>query len=253
MVWLDRLLGLEADSPDSSMGRYMAVLEADGCRYGLVVDDLMSPEEIVVKPLSPVLREIGLFSGATVLGNGTLALILDVGATAARAGVKPVEEESAGSDESQTAVQEESGESFLIFEDRAREQTALPLDMVERIESVPLERIEYAGGRPLLQYRGELLSLKDEGDVLPELEAARQQGEEAQATVLICSGTGFEGERRTVGIVVRRVLDVSTGKVLEREAASDGTEMELVLVKEKLTLVRRELGARTVTAWQEVA
>ncbi len=55
------------------------------------------------------------------------------------------------------------GESFLIFEDRVRERTALPLDMVERIESVPLERIEYAGGRPLLQYRGELLPLKDAG------------------------------------------------------------------------------------------
>ena len=253
MVWLDRLLGLEADSPDSSMGRYMAVLEADGCRYGLVVDDLMSPEEIVVKPLSPVLREIGLFSGATVLGNGTLALILDVGATAARAGVKPIEEESAGEDENVAAVQEASGESFLIFEDRARERTALPLDMVERIESVPLEQIEYAGGRPLLQYRGELLTLKDEGDVLPELEAARQQGEEAQATVLICGDSGFGGERRATAIVVRRVLDVSTGKVLERETASDGTEMELVLVKEKLTLVRRTLGARTVNAWQEVA
>jgi two-component system chemotaxis sensor kinase CheA len=253
MIWLDQLLGLEANSPDNSLGRYMAVLEADGCRYGLVVDDLMSPEEIVVKPLSPVLREIGLFSGATVLGNGTLALILDVGATAARADVKPIEEESAGLDNSEAAVQEASGESFLIFEDRARERMALPLDMVKRIESVPLERIEYAGGRPLLQYRGELLSLKDEGNVLPELETAQQQGEETQATVLICGDTGFGGERRTAGIIVRRVLDVSTGKVLERETASDGTVMELVLVKEKLTLVRRELGAKTATDWQEVA
>ena len=252
MIWLDRLLGLEANSPDSSLGNYMAVLEADGCRYGLVVDDLMSPEEIVVKPLSPVLREIGLFSGATVLGNGRLALILDVGATAARAGVKPIEEESAA-DSSQAAVQEASGESFLIFEDRARERTALPLDMVELIESVPLERIEYAGGRPLLQYRGELLALKDEGNVLPELDRARHQGEEVAATVLICGDSGFGGERRAAGIVVRRVLDVSTGKVLERETASDGTEMELVLVKDKLTLVRRELGAKAASDWQEVA
>lgn len=122
----------------------MAVLEADGCRYGLVVDDLMSPEEIVVKPLSPVLREIGLFSGATVLGNGTLALILDIGATAARAGVKPIEDEGVEFGAGEAAIQEAAGESFLIFEDRARERTALPLNMVQRIESVPLERIEYA-------------------------------------------------------------------------------------------------------------
>ena len=51
---------------------------SDGCRYGLAVDELMAPEEIVVKPLAPVLRQIGLFSGATVLGSGSLAMILDV-------------------------------------------------------------------------------------------------------------------------------------------------------------------------------
>jgi two-component system chemotaxis sensor kinase CheA len=252
MVWLDRLLGLEAESPDASRGHYMAVLEADGCRYGLVVDDLMSPEEIVVKPLSPVLREIGLFSGATVLGNGTLALILDIGATAARAGVKPIEDDSVEFGAGEAAVQEAAGESFLIFEDRVRERTALPLNMVERIESVPLERIEYAGGRPLLQYRGALLALKDHGNVLPDLEAARQRGEEVLATVLIC-GNDSSGEEQRIGMVVRQVLDVSAGTPLERDALSEETGMELALVKEKLTLVRREFGATTSNAWQEVA
>ena len=252
MIWLDRLLGLEADRPEESRGHYMAVLEADGCRYGLVVDDLMSPEEIVVKPLSPVLREIGLFSGATVLGNGTLALILDVGATAARAGVKPIEDQGVEFGAGKAAIQETVGESFLIFEDRVRERTAFPLNMVERIESVPLERIEYAGGQPMLQYRGDLLALKDEGNVLPELEAARQQKEEVPATVLICGDAGSGAERR-VGIVVRQVLDVSTGTPLERDALSKETGMELALVKDKLTLVRRGFGAKTAGAWQEVA
>jgi two-component system chemotaxis sensor kinase CheA len=252
MIWLDRLLGLEADRPEESRGHYMAVLEADGCRYGLVVDDLMSPEEIVVKPLSPVLREIGLFSGATVLGNGTLALILDVGATAARAGVKPIEDQGVEFGAGKAAVRETVGESFLIFEDRVRERTALPLNMVERIESVPLERIEYAGGQPMLQYRGDLLALKDEGNVLPELEAARQQKEEVPATVLICGDAGSGAERR-VGIVVRQVLDVSTGTPLEPDALSKETGMELALVKDKLTLVRRGFGEKATGTWQEVA
>jgi two-component system chemotaxis sensor kinase CheA len=252
MVWLDRLLGLAPENPESSQGHYLAVLEADGCRYGLVVDDLMSPEEIVVKPLSPVLREIGMFSGATVLGNGTLALILDVGATAARAGVKPIEEEMVGMGSGEAAVQEAAGESFLIFEDRARERTALPLDMVERIESVSLERIEYAGGRPMLQYRGELLPLKDQGDVLPELEPLRQRGEDVMATVLICGNASMGGEQR-VGMVVRQVLDVSTGTLLEGDTASDGAGMELALVKEKLTLVQRRFQTKAATTWQEVA
>jgi two-component system, chemotaxis family, sensor kinase CheA len=253
MVWLDRLLSLDVDRPEASQGHYLAVLEADGCRYGLVVDDLMSPEEIVVKPLSPVLREIGMFSGATVLGNGTLALILDVGATAARAGVKPIEEEeSAGIGAEDAAMQESFGASFLIFEDSVRERTALPLDTVERIESVALERIEYAGGRPLLQYRGELLPLKDHGGVLPDLVAARQRGEEVLATVLICGDRRVGGEQR-VGMIVRQVLDVSAGTLLERDATSEAAGMELALVKDKLTLVRREFGARVASAWQEVA
>ncbi len=138
MVRLDRMLGLEESLAETAKDLSMAVLEAEGCRYGLVVDELMSPEEIVVKPLSAVLRENGLFSGATVLGNGTLALILDVAAIAARAGVKPVEDESSEPDRDAPAVQ--VGEPFLIFEERTRERTALPLDVVERIESVAAEQ-----------------------------------------------------------------------------------------------------------------
>jgi two-component system, chemotaxis family, sensor kinase CheA len=254
MVWLDRLLGLEAECLDLSRGHYMAVLEADGCRYGLVVDDLMSPEEIVVKPLSPVLREIGLFSGATVLGNGTLALIVDVGATAALAGVKPVEEDSTGIGAGEAAIREEDGESFLIFEGRAREQAALPLDMVERIETVPLDRIEYAGGRPLLQYRGELLPLQDQCDVLSDLKEGRQRDVETMATVLVCDGARFGVEQR-MGVVVRRVLDVSAGTVLVRGDTLDafGTQVGLVLVKEKLTVVQRVFGEKAGISWQEVA
>jgi two-component system, chemotaxis family, sensor kinase CheA len=248
MVWLDRLLGLDSVSPEGAHGHYLAVLEADSCRYGLVVDELMSPEEIVVKPLSPVLREIGLFSGATVLGNGTLALILDVGSTAARAGVKPIEEVRG---EAETA-HEEAGESFLIFEDRLRERTAMPLDMVERIESVPLERIEYAGGRPMLQYRGEPLPLKDLGNVLPEMDAEREEGRDALVTVLICGGASLSGGQR-VGMVVRQVLDVSFGTLLESDEAGLGTGIELALVKEKLTLVRREFDVKVDGTWQEVA
>ena len=249
IVWLERLLELEKRNAAESHGFYLAVLEAEGCRYGLVVDDLLAPEEIVVKPLSAVLREIGLFSGATVLGNGTLALILDIGATAARAGVKPVEEER-DAVEMEEKIEQEAEVSLLVFEDRARERTALPLDVVERIESVPLTQIEYAGGRPLLQYRGELLPLRDEGRVLMELEAQQEGGEDVTATVLICRSSGKGAVRRT-GMVVRKVLDVSGGTLLEKDDATG--ELELALVKEKLTTIHREFDAKSAPEWKEVA
>jgi two-component system, chemotaxis family, sensor kinase CheA len=249
VVWLDRLLGLETRNGEDRHGFYMAVLEAEGCRYGLVVDDLLAPEEIVVKPLSAVLKEIGLFSGATVLGSGMLALILDIGATAARAGMKPVEEEI-----EEATLLEGNAEgvevSLLVFEARARERTALPLDVVERIESVPLAQIEYADGRPLLQYRGELLTLRDDGHVLAELEAEHDRGGEVSVTVLICGGSG-KGDMQRTGMVVRRVLDVSGGTLLEKDAVSG--EMELALVKEKLTMVHREFSVKAAPAWKEVA
>lgn len=243
MVWLDRLLGLKNSA--ESHGFYMAVLEAEGCRYGLVVDDLLAPEEIVVKPLSAVLREIGLFSGATVLGNGTLALILDIAATAARAGVKPVIE---GEQEQSVEVASNSEESFLVFEDKARERTALPLGIVERIESVPLSQIEYANGRALLQYRGELLPLRDDGHVLDELETGDGLQDEVAATVLICGALGSKNGLR-MGVVVRRVLDVSDGTLLEKDAAAGG--VELALVKDKLTTLFR--GFEAAAGWREVA
>ncbi len=248
VVRLDRLLGLEKDSPERTLktgkNLSLAVLEADGCRYGLVVDELMSPEEIVVKPLSPVLREKGLFSGATVLGSGTLALILDVGAVAARAGVKATEDQSSWPGREEQAMQ--AGEPFLIFEDRAREQTALPLDVVERIESVAADKIEYVEGRPLLQYRGTLLSLKDDGGVLAKMEASRQRGDQAMVTVLIC-----RGGKQNAGIVVRQVLDVVTAKAAEQDA-NDKNAVEIAVVHERLTRVDRQFGA-TVSKCVEAA
>ena len=245
MVWLDRLLGLKRSTDEH--GFYMAVLEAEGCKYGLVVDDLLAPEEIVVKPLSAVLREIGLFSGATVLGNGALALILDIAATAARAGVKPVVEDEKEEQVVETKRNDEA--SFLVFEDRVRERTALPLAVVERIESVPLSQIEYANGRPLLQYRGELLQLRDDGRVLDELEA-EQEGEDAAATVLICGDAQVKGAPR-LGVVVRRVLDVSDGTMLEKDEANG--DIDLALVKEKLTTIFRGFGVGGAESWREVA
>jgi two-component system chemotaxis sensor kinase CheA len=250
MVWLDRLLGLEPCETEARQGHYMAVLEADGCQYGLVVDDLVSPEEIVVKPLSAVLREIGVFSGATVLGNGTLALILDVSAAAARAGVRPDEKEMVELKTIEAATKQMREISLLVFEDRSRERTALPLSVVERIESVPLRQIEYAGGRAMLQYRGELLPLRDAGKVLVEMEAEQTRREDAEVTVLICGGAGGE-KRLRFGWVVRKVLDVTEGSLLEGDRAVDG--MDLALVKEKLTVVQLDVELSTTAAWMEVA
>jgi two-component system chemotaxis sensor kinase CheA len=126
----------------------------------VVVGDLMAPEEIVVKPLSSVLREIRLFSGTPALGSGTLALILDVAAVAARAGVKPVQGEIAESVVVTPDVATDG--SIVVVEGRRRERMALLLNAMERIERVPLGQIEYAGERALLAGDGGVVSIQNE-------------------------------------------------------------------------------------------
>ena len=232
LVWLDRLLGLAENEDPVRADFYIAVVESEARRFGLVVDDLKAPQEIVVKPLSAELREIGVFSGATVLGNGTLALILDVAATGARAGVRQATDaialvSAAQAQAESTHVEIES--LMVIYESGKRgiaeganqEQMAMPLSSVERIESIPLRQIEYAGGRAVLQYRGELIPLEDEDEVL------REKSADASANVLICLRAEGHGTRR-VGMVVRRVLDVSAGRLLARDAASCGQQLAMV-------------------------
>jgi len=249
MVRLDRLLGLAAQERESEHGFYLIVLESEGCRYGLAVDDLQAPEEIVVKPLSPVLREIGLFSGATVLGSGKLAMILDVAAVGIRAGVRSESEEIAPTQPESVARSQEAT-SFLIFEDRFEgqpktERLALPLTAVERIERVALSEVEFAGGRALLQYRGELLPLEDRGGVI---EQSIAMGAE-DLTLLICERKAERGLTQKFGMVVARVVDVAKGDLLAEDVqvCTD----RVAIVNQRVTVVR-QIAAATRNL-QEVA
>lgn len=224
LVFLDRLLvPSRACSLSAERDNFIAVLDADGRVFGLVVDSLADPEEIVVKPLSTALKDIKIFSGATVLGNGDLALILDPGSIALRSGVTLTSEE-----EVPVAVQEDesgaAGERYLLVEVAGR-RTAILLADVLRIEQVPLSRIEHIGHRPVLNFEGQLLPVEDSGNTL----TAAQGIAGKQIVVVIC----LDGNRH-VGIVVSHVLDVSSGSQLFESgtgACADG----VTLLKDRVT------------------
>ncbi len=204
---------------------FIAVLDADGRRFGLVVDGLADPEEIVVKPLSAVLKTIGLYSGATVLGNADLALILDPGAIALKAGVNlRAEEEASGASESESDADEGKSMDYLLVEAAGR-RAAVPLASVLRIEQVPVSRIEYIGYRPVLNFEGQLLPVEDSGGVL----AAAQDNPEARIVVVVCREGG-----RHVGIAVSQVLDVAGGGELF-EAGTNLPADGVTLLKERVT------------------
>ena len=224
LVFLDRMLEPAGELRGAECDLFIAVLDADGRRYGLVVDGLADPEEIVVKPLSPVLKEIGLYSGATVMGNADLALILDLAAIAARAGVQLREEDEAGTAEEESAKQAVKMEYLLV--EAAGQSAAVPLDKVLRIEQVQLKRIEYVGRQPVLNLAGQLLPIEDPGGLMES-----DNKDAAIPVVVVCRQGG-----RQAGIAVSHVLDVAAGEEL-LEAGTGVRSAGVTLLKDKVMRV----------------
>ena len=218
LVFLDRLLQQAPREPSAPCD--IAILNADGRRFGLVIDGLADPEEIVVKPLAAVLREIGYYAGATILGNGEMALILNPGAIAQHANVGF----TADLDETQTNTRQAGQRDYLIVATEGR-RAALPLETVVRIERIPQSRIERAGSRPVLRFEGTLLPLDDTAGFL----AGSGGDPDAQTTVVVCRDGG-----RQVGMTVSEVLDVSAGSSLS-EAGTGAIADGITLLQERVT------------------
>jgi two-component system chemotaxis sensor kinase CheA len=241
LVFLDQMLMPGAEHKTvTEKDNFIAVLDADGRRFGLVVDGLADPEEIVVKPLSGVLKDIGLYSGATVLGNADLALILDPGQIAMKAGVALREEEAARADEGAASVEAVKKLEYLLVE-VAGHQAAVPLSDVLRIEQLPAKKIEYIGFRPVLNFEGQLLPVEDSGGVL----AAVQGNPAAQVIVVVCR----EGNRQ-VGIAVSHVLDVAAGGELF-EAGTARHTSGVTLLKNHVTSVVDLGGVAPLTGGEQ--
>ncbi|HEX4756712.1 MAG TPA: chemotaxis protein CheA [Terracidiphilus sp.] len=230
LVFLDRVLQPTGEHKAASeQDNFIAVLDADGRRFGLVVDGLADPEEIVVKPLSAVLKDIGLYSGATVLGNADLALILDPGAIAIKAGVaiNPREDTALAPGE-EVGDEAVKGMEYLLVE-VAGHRAAVPLDDVLRIEQLPLSCIEYIGYRPVLNFEGRLMPVEDSGGIVTAAQGNAAADYEAQIIVVICrQGT------RHVGIAVSHVLDVAAGGDLF-EAGTRQRTSGVTLLKDRVT------------------
>jgi two-component system chemotaxis sensor kinase CheA len=224
LVFLDRLLvhGLVRDR--SNLGEsHIAVLEADGRRFGLVVEGLADPEEIVVKALNAALKGIGLYSGATVLGSGNLALILDPMGIALRAGIALVEVDSAATADASATLTEAATDYLLVY--IAGRRAAVSLNDVLRIEQLPIARIEYMGARPVLNFEGQILPVYDSAGLLATAEADSA----AQIAIVVCRDVD-----RHVGFVVSHVLDVVAGADLF-EAGSSRRAAGVTLLRDRVT------------------
>ena len=183
----------------------MVVLQADGRRFGLVVDQITDTQEIVVKPLGTQVSELGVFAGATILGDGRVALILDVLGLAQKAHVVSEGREALadGADE-HGADEAADRDTVLVVDVGDGHRAAVALSTVARLEQLARSSVEVSSRGAVVQYRGELLPLVPLG-AAAGLGGPRDitWAEEGLLDVVVCSGPAGQ-----VGLVVERIVDI---------------------------------------------
>lgn len=158
-------------APESALN--IVVVSAGSLTYGLIVDRLQDSEEIVIKPLGRHLQHCQGYAGATIMGDGRIALILDVANLAQLAQLNSVDGSDRASQlqkETEVADAADQSRSVLIFHSSAQEQFGIQLDRVERIEKIKRSDIEHLGAKRVMQYRGgslHLLCVDDVAQVQP--------------------------------------------------------------------------------------
>ncbi len=195
----------EAEGDDG----FVVVAEFGRQQFGILVEQVLQTEEIVVKPMSALLKGIPLYSGNTILGDGSVVLILDPNGLARHVGhlkrAEDAADAAAGPDDALGAPRQ----TVLVFRGGGGSLKAVPLALVTRLEEIEGSRIEWVGGRALVQYRGKLMPLVPANDGLQ----LKRSG--VQPLVIVSDG------ERTMGLAVESIVDIIEER-FEIEVANPG-------------------------------
>jgi two-component system, chemotaxis family, sensor kinase CheA len=210
LVDLSEVLGVPPRDPATgeSTSAFVVVMQHSGQLFGVVVDEVFDTEEIVVKPLSKALGDVGTFSGATILGDGSVIMIIDPGAVYRRVGqAEEVVEEAV------EAVQKKRGQrpettSMIVFQAGGEQPKAVPLSLVTRLEELDATTFEQGDGRTLVQYRGELMPIVPADPYAPIATTGVQP-------VLVFTYNGL-----AAGLAVDKIVDI-VDEALDIEMAAD--------------------------------
>ncbi len=206
LLHLTDVLRLGCVSKDSG---FVAVLQVGNQIFGLVVDGVFHTEEIVIKPMSSKLRHLTVFSGTTILGDGSVIMILDPNglAQALGRGAQLAVVDAAKAEKGEQAPDEDAL-SLLVFRAGSPQPKAVPLSLVTRLEEIDCRTVEISDGRCLVQYRDQLMPLMHiDGDG-----SVRTEGTQP---ILVFSHGG-----RSMGLVVDEIVDIIEDR-LDIEVPSD--------------------------------
>lgn len=196
VVRLNRILGI--DRVDDANGANIVVLKAGQKRFGLLVEKLHDIEEIVVKNLDDLLASHRFFSGATILGDGSIALIMDVLRLSQLMGMSPSNTDD-GSLPNRESTLAENGQ-VLLFSTDGQNIYGIPMESVERLEHIDRDIVDRINDKWFLRYRGAVLPLISSWKVLGKSDP-NPLPEEIHVVV-------FRMNNQESGIVVDHILDV---------------------------------------------
>ncbi len=213
IVPISKVLGLDGAEANPGDEGFVVVSQVGRQRFGILVDGVFHTEEIVVKPMSSKLRHIPLFSGNTILGDGAVVLIIDPNGVAKMVGTGSGDSQFGSEAVSEVEeVTDNETVTLLVFRGGGQSLKAVPLSLVTRLEEIDASKIEWVGGRPLIQYRGKLMPLVPAD---PEI-VIRSDG--AQALVVFSDGD------RAMGLVVDEIVDI-VDDVLDIELVADRSDL----------------------------
>ncbi len=239
LVYLNRELKLVGDgrSAAGDGAVNIVVLQADERQFGLVVDQINDTEEIVVKPLRKQLKTVKTFAGSSIMGDGKVALILDVLGLAQRASVITETRDRALTEKTaEAAASGEEKQTFLLFAGPGDSRMAIPLSTLARLEEFPVAQVEMSGSQWVTQYRGQILPLVRLNVVLEErrnkLRAlqAPPNADSGPIQVLVLNHDG-----RSFGLVVERILDIVEDRADVRSAATRAAVLYSVVIGDRVT------------------
>ena len=174
---------------------FIVVTQVGSQTFGIVVDSVFHTEEIVVKPMATKLRHIGMFSGNTILGDGSVIMIVDPNGVSQAVGTSVAS--TLGADiEPDRRAGTASTVSLLVFRAGSPEPKAVPLSLVTRLEEIDCRKIELSNGRHMVQYRGQLMPLVRVNDEV----GIKREG--AQPLLV------FSDDGRSMGLVVDEIIDI---------------------------------------------
>jgi two-component system, chemotaxis family, sensor kinase CheA len=204
LVYLDKQLGLSPGSKDEDgeTATNIVVLQSEDQQFGLVVGDINDTEEIVVKPLDKQIKGLSVFAGATIMGDGRVALILDVLGLARHGDVISTDSatKAMGRRDGDSSLEVESNSNtLLLFRAGENRRMAIHLSSVARLEEFSRDRVEYASGKTVTQYRGEIMPLVSLSEFFGG--TVGTQSEKMEVVV-------YQHEDCSIGLVVDQILDI---------------------------------------------